>query len=174
VPPLGGWKTGVYGIRNRINGKVYVGSASKSLAGRIRGHLSGLTKGTHFNRHLQAAWNRYGATAKAKIAAKAKGRGVSQDTRDRMRESHISRWADPNRHATMSLIHEKRCRGGSGRAQLLEMNRRSSLVLKGRVLTPEARAKISEATWTAMADPKVRAKLRAAKRRRHTRELWLE
>jgi group I intron endonuclease len=52
--------SGVYEIRNTVNGKRYVGSSSK-IEIRIREHKSRLTKGNHKNRHLQNAWNLYGA-----------------------------------------------------------------------------------------------------------------
>jgi group I intron endonuclease len=57
------WNTGVYGLYNKRNGKVYVGSASRSLAGRIRSHLVALRTGVHHNRHLQRAWIKYGSKA---------------------------------------------------------------------------------------------------------------
>jgi group I intron endonuclease len=56
-------KTGVYLIRNLINGKVYVGSASVSLTKRLWTHRRFLLAGTHHNKHLQAAWNKYGEGA---------------------------------------------------------------------------------------------------------------
>lgn len=52
--------TGVYMIRNKKNGKVYIGSAAKSLKLRLRVHLNYLRKGVHSNIYLQRAWNKYG------------------------------------------------------------------------------------------------------------------
>lgn len=52
--------TGVYRIRNKVNGKVYVGSAAVSLRGRMSNHRSCLRGGYHVNTHLQRAWDRYG------------------------------------------------------------------------------------------------------------------
>lgn len=52
--------TGVYAILNIINDKCYVGSAI-DFADRWRLHLLELNRDNHHNRHLQAAWNRYGA-----------------------------------------------------------------------------------------------------------------
>lgn len=67
-PPLwkgpeveGGLKTGVYCWTNRINSKVYVGSASASFSLRFRLHRSKLRKGKHENRHFQNAWKKYGS-----------------------------------------------------------------------------------------------------------------
>ena len=63
MPPIPKNKTGVYIIRNRINKKVYVGSATRSLAGRWKEHRLALIGRRHFNKHLQAAWNLYGGSA---------------------------------------------------------------------------------------------------------------
>lgn len=56
-------KTGVYLIRNRVNGKVYVGSAAQSLTERWTTHRKSLRRGTHYNEYLQRAWDRYGERA---------------------------------------------------------------------------------------------------------------
>lgn len=49
--------TGIYGLRNLRNGKVYVGSG-KCVMTRIRKHLRELRKGLHCNHHLQHSYNR--------------------------------------------------------------------------------------------------------------------
>lgn len=51
--------SGVYAITNAARGKAYVGS-SVDLARRKRDHLRELRAGTHANRKLQSAWNKYG------------------------------------------------------------------------------------------------------------------
>ena len=53
-------KCGVYMIRNKVNGKVYIGSAAKSFIGRWRIHRHHLRSGTHHSAYLQHAWNKYG------------------------------------------------------------------------------------------------------------------
>ena len=52
--------TGAYCIRNRVNGKRYVGGAYKSFDARKRHHWHLLNRGKHWNGHLQSAWKRYG------------------------------------------------------------------------------------------------------------------
>lgn len=52
----------VYWIRNRTNGKFYVGSTTQRYV-RWRTHKKKLRAGTHHCRHLQAAWNKYGEKA---------------------------------------------------------------------------------------------------------------
>lgn len=52
--------TGVYVIRNIINQKVYVGSSATGFENRWRWHRNDLNLHVHCNRHLQAAWGKYG------------------------------------------------------------------------------------------------------------------
>lgn len=61
--PINECHTGVYCLRCVVNDKRYVGSGAgrKGILGRVRGHREELSKGTHYNRYLQAAWNKYGA-----------------------------------------------------------------------------------------------------------------
>jgi len=54
--------SGIYQIRNRVNGKRYIGS-SVNLRKRRRNHLSSLRLGQHPNPHLQAAFDKYGEVA---------------------------------------------------------------------------------------------------------------
>jgi group I intron endonuclease len=57
------YRTGVYCWLNRANGKVYVGGAFVSLAGRLRNYRLGFARGKCHNRHLLFARNKYGAKA---------------------------------------------------------------------------------------------------------------
>lgn len=51
--------TGVYCIRNAIDGALYIGSAAKSFPDRWSRHRMDLRHNRHANPHLQAAWNFY-------------------------------------------------------------------------------------------------------------------
>jgi len=53
-------KSGIYEIVNKINQKRYVGSAVR-LSKRKNDHFCSLEKNEHYNRHLQAAYNKYGS-----------------------------------------------------------------------------------------------------------------
>lgn len=55
--------TGVYRIRNVVNGKVYIGSAARSFRARWADHRKRLRSGSHPNQHLQAAWLKHGEQA---------------------------------------------------------------------------------------------------------------
>lgn len=52
-------KSGIYQIRNLINGKIYVGS-SINLRKRMKDHFRDLRNNRHANQHLQKAYNKYG------------------------------------------------------------------------------------------------------------------
>jgi len=54
--------SGIYVIRNKENGKIYIGS-SQNIHKRSLEHRSGLRRGVHDNNHLQKAWNKYGESA---------------------------------------------------------------------------------------------------------------
>jgi len=51
---------GIYQIRNKIDGKMYIGSAGNTQK-RWREHLSLLRRNIHPNIYLQHAWNKYGS-----------------------------------------------------------------------------------------------------------------
>lgn len=53
------FRTGIYGIRNLINGKIYVGKTGMNFGDRCDSHRSLLNNGKHDNPHLQRAWNKY-------------------------------------------------------------------------------------------------------------------
>jgi len=55
--------TGIYAIRNKTNGKVYIGKTTTDFANRWRSHRSKLRRGVHSNSHLQSAWLLYGEIA---------------------------------------------------------------------------------------------------------------
>lgn len=51
---------GIYGIRNKVNGKVYIGKTNMNFGDRRDCHIASLRGGYHINPHLQKAWNKYG------------------------------------------------------------------------------------------------------------------
>lgn len=53
-------KYGIYGIKNKINEKVYVGQTSERFLRRFWHHQWKLKNNSHDNIHLQSAWNKYG------------------------------------------------------------------------------------------------------------------
>jgi group I intron endonuclease len=53
--------TGIYCIRHVDSGKSYIGQ-SLDVESRLRRHHRDLVRGRHFNRYLQRAWNKHGAS----------------------------------------------------------------------------------------------------------------
>lgn len=51
--------TGIYQIRNAINGRAYIGSALR-VGKRWREHLRGLRSGKHHSRFMQRCWDKHG------------------------------------------------------------------------------------------------------------------
>ena len=57
-------ETGIYKITNIINGKIYIGSSTSEKDGfkdRINTHIRLLNRKTHYNKHLQSSWVKYGS-----------------------------------------------------------------------------------------------------------------
>ena len=55
--------TGIYMLRNRCNGKLYIGSTTQGFAARWKDHAWRLRLGVNGCSILQAAWNKYGKDA---------------------------------------------------------------------------------------------------------------
>lgn len=51
--------SGIYGIRNLINNKIYIGS-SKNIYNRVKRHKNLLKNNTHDNTYIQRSYNKYG------------------------------------------------------------------------------------------------------------------
>src|SRR5229473_3044646 len=51
--------SGIYGIKNTINNKIYIGS-SKNIEERFKQHISALNHNKHCNIHLQRSWIKHG------------------------------------------------------------------------------------------------------------------
>ncbi len=60
MPLIQGLNKGVYRWVNKVNGKVYVGSATKTLQKRHDRYVKDFAKGRCHNKHLLQAWQKYG------------------------------------------------------------------------------------------------------------------
>lgn len=58
--------SGIYGILNIINNKIYIGS-SKNISSRLSRHFYDLNRNNHHNQYLQNAYNKYGKESFQKI-----------------------------------------------------------------------------------------------------------
>ncbi len=127
--------TGVYAITNTVSGKIYVGQA-QNVEKRWNDHASYLSRGAHINRHLQAAWNKYGESAFEFSVIEC----CLVDDLNAREMYHIALWK------SQGLCYNQTDGGGGSR---------------GRVPTAEHRAKIGEANKNP--SDETRAKNSAAK-----------
>lgn len=63
ISPENKKKFGIYGIRNIITDKYYVGQTSETFQKRFNRHSNNLEKNRHHNEHLQRSYNKYGPDA---------------------------------------------------------------------------------------------------------------
>lgn len=123
--------SGIYEILNTVTDKRYVGSAQNFLK-RWKEHLKGLNSGKHHSKHLQRAWDKYGAEAFVFQAVlycePAELIEYEQLCMDEMNSAYnICRVAGSTR----------------GRVHTLECRQKISAKALGRVWSEEARAKVS-------------------------------
>jgi len=147
------FRTGVYAIRNRKNGKLYIGSTGKSLSGRIKGHRKGLNSGEHGNRYLQRAWNKYGASAFVFMILEHCPKELCL-----IREQY---WIDKFDSANPRFGYNLSPTAGSvlGLKHSKESRKRHSNRAKRQWADPVARAMRSEAAKNRMSDPREREKV---------------
>lgn len=145
--------TGIYTIVNLVNGKAYVGSAV-NFSARWGQHRWSLNRGTHVNKHLQSAWNKFGQGAFVFSPA------LYCD------KEHLVLWEQiaidgfgPNKLYNLSPT------AGSplGRKHSSETRAKMSAVKKGKKFTPEHCSNISAARKGKRFAPEHRANLSAAK-----------
>lgn len=154
---------GIYKIINVVNNKFYIGSAVDLKRRRIR-HFSELRVNKHNNKHLQAAWNKYGEAAftfavielvsdKAKLLA----------TEDKWLKKYVGKEYCYNIGITASAPSLGMCgelsptwgykhteeakakiaKASKERVQTPEEKEKRRLSMVGRVVSPEHKAKIS-------------------------------
>lgn len=145
--------SGIYTITSP-SGRFYVGSAL-SLKRRKRVHWYNLERGKHPNRHLQNAANKYGLDALEFVAI------LSCKPEDMHHYEQIV-FDDRKPEYNIAPI----AGSGLGTKRTAEQRARMSAAQKGRVITPEHRAKISARVVSAES----REKMAAAKRGRKNSE----
>jgi group I intron endonuclease len=81
----------IYWIKNKVNGKFYVGSTTQRYV-RWKTHRGKLKGNRHHCRHLQAAWNKYGAEAfDFKVVEKVVDEALLQEAEDRWLAEHVGK-----------------------------------------------------------------------------------
>jgi group I intron endonuclease len=182
-------RSGIYAIRNLVNGKVYIGSASR-FKDRWICHRSSLRLGTHHSRYLQSDWRKYGPDSFAfeilELVPVADLIRVEQGYLDRLRPfkrrgynlatvaasttgvERTAEWRAKHSSANKGRKYSPEARANMSAAQKAywvenpEARAKVSAASKGRKHSPEARAKNAAASRAQMAFPEMRAKISAA------------
>ena len=141
----------VYAIVNLKNGKRYIGS-TVSFVKRIRLHRHYLRRGAHQNRHLQAAWNKYGEDAFVF--------GIIEEVPVAQMISEEQRHLDAAQPRVYNL-------GKVAHPAMLGLRGRKGTT--GKKMSPEAIAKVRAANLGRKRSDDTRAKLRAGWVRRRER-----
>ncbi len=149
----GSGSIGVYQIE--INGKRYIGSASKSFLQRWNIHLNDLRRNKHHSRYLQRSYNKYGEDAMVFsilefVSSPEECTPNEQKYIDLLHpEYNISPVAGSQlgfRHSQESLTKMSAARKGKKTGPLSKEHRaKVSAANKGKVRSEEARARISSA-----------------------------
>lgn len=180
--------SGIYRIRNRLNGHFYVGQ-SQDITRRLIRHKTLLCADKHPNSYLQRAFNKHGGAAfqfepmmvsvplelldlleqsvlddchpdyNIAVCAEASARGLTRTPKTRARISAVQ--------VGKTLTSEHRAHlsaAQTGRVHSLESRAKASVSQKGRIRgspSPEHRAKISNANRGQVRSPEQRAKMSA-------------
>jgi group I intron endonuclease len=127
-------KSGVYRIKNLINGKFYIGSSSV-LGKRFYEHKRTLRGNFHANQHLQSAWNKYGEDSFIFDILEYCDKELLLE-----REQHYVDTMSPEYN-----IHKISVFSPLGMKRTKESREKMSLAARGRKMSEAAKNKISEA-----------------------------
>lgn len=125
--------SGIYVIYNLVNNKMYIGQ-SFDVETRLRKHKESLRRGTHYNDHLQKAFNKYGENSFFfKLVLECK-----ESERDYYEKKFIKDFQTNNREYGYNIEE-----GGCGHKHKSEETKQKlSDSLKGRITNPENHAKL--------------------------------
>lgn len=185
--------SGIYEIRNTINGHRYIGSTA-NLKRRWRKHRSDLNKGRHHSVYLQRAWNKYGDAAFvfeilekwnieflvsmeqwwmnmlspeyniAPVARSCLGVKHTEETKANKSAFMIRRFRDPEERAKIGLT-------SKGRKHTPESKAKIGAAHRGRIHSSEWRANNAASKMGHEVSPETREKISASnKGKKHTPE----
>lgn len=147
--------SGVYLIRNKVSGKMYVGS-SKDIESRWKDHKRRLNNGIHKNEHLQRAWKKYGEsgftfttieTCEREMLVELEQKYI--DKYDSINKGYNQREAGSiGQHSEETKKKMSEWQKGIKRKPLSEETKRKiSEALKGKKKSEETRKRMSEAQY---------------------------
>ena len=148
-----GLMTGVYLIRNKLNGKVYVGSSARSLRERFQTHKELLRHGKHHSCHLQRAWDKYGSNAFQFLVKERCPPGLCIE-----REQH---WMDHFRSADGKYGYNRSPKAGSslGTVHTAAAKQHMREARLGKPLSEEHRRNMVASIRARYKDPELRARI---------------
>jgi group I intron endonuclease len=150
--------SGIYLIRNTVNGKVYVGSAV-SIYDRLYNHIWHLGQCSHKNRKLQSAWRKHGTAAFAVGVLE-----IVLDKAELLRREQY--WIDGLGAASKGYNLKPIAGSDLGMTRTVEYRERLSATVRAHFLDPPNRLKTGLATKRGMQRPEVREKCRQAMMKR--------
>jgi group I intron endonuclease len=147
-------RTGIYSIKNKITGKVYVGQAI-NIKNRIAGHFKRLNAGKHHCAHLQLSYQKYG---KENFIYSV----LEECSKERLTERE-QYWMDYYRDR--GLYNTAPAAGSNaGMKFSAEVRAKMAAKLTGRPVSEETRAKMSRSRMGWSPSDETRAKMSVAKR----------
>ena len=163
--------TGVYLIKNKLTGKVYVGSSSSSIKERWRTHARDLRKCKHHSSHLQYAWNKYGEDSfEWKVLEECNPEKCLE-----REQYYINHYNSSNKEFGYNLLpfagssfgsktsdetKSKISAAKTGHKFSEEHKRKISEALKGRIFSQESRIKLSESAKNRVMSDEARLKIK--------------
>ncbi len=143
--------SGIYAVRNKVNGKSYVGSA-RSVRKRASDHRKCLRGRRHVNRHLQAAWTKYGEESFEFVLLQR-----CTESKLVVREQF---WIDISKAADGRFGYNGRPTANSqlGFKATEETKEKHRANMHIRYENPEERERMSQSSKETWADPEVRAR----------------
>lgn len=159
-------KSGIYIIKNTVNGKFYIGQASY-LTKRFSAHRIFLHDNNHPNKHLQAAWDKYGKDAFEFRILIYCDVGELDEMEQYLLDKYVGTKtcyniakdaSAPTRGLSFSSeTRAKMAMASKGKTHTLETRAKMSVAAKSR--SPEHQAKINASQRKRTASPETRAKL---------------
>ena len=129
----------IYKITNTLNSKIYVGQSVGPSLSRVSQHRSDLRNSRHRNKHLQAAWNKYGELAFTFEVIEQFDSEMNFDL------NNLERYWIKHFDSMNPSKGYNKTEGGEGGKPSEETKKKLSEAAKGRKHSEESRKKMSEA-----------------------------